>query len=367
MTDPDDRAAADTTVAGVARGLWGVEPAPAIPRYAEPGWQLSPHPIDRQCPTCAGRLHGLYRVAGDIGKPRLQAAVVCPRCPASFKLSDLALSQRAVLGELRPEVVARRLADDERLSRLAAEQRTRPAPAPPTRVRQAVVEDTSPTAVVDTGKVVRAAAVAPQQPEAEAPERSSAAPPASPARRTSTTVTAAKIRRILADAGHTAGRDSTQPVVQLAPAEAAVEHRLLYWCKTVDPQLVVPPLPEGTDTRVVFPDAAEFEGLRSRLCAAGIAFRAVPHWVEEEWITSVDLANGELAGLQVTPSLSGMAGLVAEPTKPLIEADARAARDAFALLWDLHEPVDLTAMPQPVPAEELVCRGTGCGFCRTRR
>jgi hypothetical protein len=132
MTDPDDRAVADTTVAGVARRLWGVEPSPAISRYAEPGWQLSPHLIDRRCPTCAGQVHGLYRVVGNIGKPRLQAAVVCPGCPASFKLSDLELSQRAVLGELRPEAVARRLADDERLTRLATEQRTRPAPAAPT-------------------------------------------------------------------------------------------------------------------------------------------------------------------------------------------------------------------------------------------
>ncbi|MFC3893094.1 DEAD/DEAH box helicase [Lentzea rhizosphaerae] len=369
MTDPDDRAAADTTVAGVARRLWGVEPAPAIPRYAEPGWQLSPHPVDRRCPTCAGQLHGLYRVAGHIGKPRLQAAVVCPRCPASFKLSDLALSQRAVLGELRPEAVARRLADDERLTRLAAEQRTRSAPAVPTPVPQAEtapagdrprrrvagVRNTAPPAV-DTSEVAATGPVAPRL-EADPSQPAATAVPASPpARRTSTTVTAAKIRRILADADSTAGRDSAQAVLPPAPADAAVEHRLLYWCKTVDPQLVLPPLPEGTDTRVVLPDAAEFDGLRGRLRAAGAAFRAVPHWVEEERITSVDLDTGQLSGLRVTPSLSGMAGLVAEQAKPLTEADARAARDAFALLWELHEPIDPAAVPQPVPAEQLVPR-----------
>ncbi|WP_285746488.1 DEAD/DEAH box helicase [Lentzea sp. NBRC 105346] len=124
----------------------------------------------------------------------------------------------------------------------------------------------------------------------------------------------------------------------------------------MDLQLVVPPLPVGADVRVVFPDAPEFEGLRSRLRDAGIPFRAVPHWVEEERITSVDLTHGALTPLQVTPSLSGMAGLVAEPTEPLTDAGARAARDAFALLWDLYEPIDPATVPQPVPAEELVPR-----------
>jgi helicase len=66
-------------------------------------------------------LHGLYRVAENVGKVRLQAAVMCPSCPASFKLSDLDLdlAQRAVLGELKPDAVARRLRDDQRLNRLA--------------------------------------------------------------------------------------------------------------------------------------------------------------------------------------------------------------------------------------------------------
>jgi hypothetical protein len=67
MTDPDDGAATDTTVAGVAHRLWGVRPSPAIPRYAERGWQLSPHTIDLRCPMCTGQLHGLYRVAGNVG------------------------------------------------------------------------------------------------------------------------------------------------------------------------------------------------------------------------------------------------------------------------------------------------------------
>ncbi|KOV82478.1 DEAD/DEAH box helicase [Nocardia sp. NRRL S-836] len=421
MTHADDRAGLDTSVAGVARRLWGVEPAPAIPRYAEPGWQLSPHPIDRRCPRCAGELHGLYRVAGNVGKPRLQAAVVCPLCPASFKLSDLQLAQRAVLGELRPEAVARRLADDERLSKLAAEQRVRPsAPAhrpepavdhpaaaattpvaprpsrverpqeeagpqhngkqaqtraqspevdaqpprlqgqPPQVEAQPLWPDTQPSALDDQPPHVAAqpprAEAQPAQAEGDTrqPETQPERDPATPPRRTSTIVTAAKIRRILADADATTARDDVP--VALPPAPVEPEHRLLFWCKTVDPELTVPRLPGGTDVRVVFPDENEFDELRERLGAAGVPFRAVPHWVEEEWITSVDAEDGSLAQLRVTPSLTGMAGLVAEPAAPLDGADARAARDAFELLWELHEPVDRTVAPQPVPAEELVPR-----------
>ncbi|MGZ3144395.1 DEAD/DEAH box helicase [Lentzea chajnantorensis] len=371
MTDADDRSGRDTSVAGVARRLWGVEPAPAIPRYAEPGWQPSPHPIDRPCPRCSGELHGLYRVAGNVGKPRLQAAVVCPGCPASFKLSDLHLAQRAVLGELRPEAVARRLADDERLSKLAVEQWTRPAPPEPRAAP--VVERPRPTekpaekpaeeptgkpAGKPTGKRAEPAPQPPAPPEPAAtepisPEPISPEPVAPPPRRTSTTVIAAKIRRILADAD--GAEERSHPVaVPLAPAEDVTEHRMLFWCKTVDPDLTVPRLPEGTDVRVVFPDADGFADLRARLSAAGVPFRAVPHWVEEEWISSVD--EDALGPLRVTPSLTGMAGMVAEPTAPLTDAGARAARDAFELLWDLHEPVDRATEPRPVPAADLVPR-----------
>ncbi|WP_261340694.1 DEAD/DEAH box helicase [Lentzea guizhouensis] len=194
------------------------------------------------------------------------------------------------------------------------------------------------------------------QPPRDAEPASPPPPHATTSRRTSTTVIAARIRRILADADGSTERDSPQTAVPLTPTDAPAEHRLLYWCKTVDPHLTVPPLPDGADVRVVFPDSAEFDDLRGKLTAAGVAFRAVPHWVEEEWITSVDPAYGTLAPLRVTPSLTGMAGMVAEPAKPLLDAQARAARDAFELLWDLHEPVDEAAAPQPVPAERLVPR-----------
>ncbi|GAA3853467.1 hypothetical protein GCM10022243_18870 [Saccharothrix violaceirubra] len=118
----------DTSVAGVVEARWGVRPEPAIARYAEPGWQLSPVPLDRSCPTCSGELHGLYRAHPDRGRQQLQAAVVCPTCPASFTLRELKLAQKSVLGDLRPAAVSRRLAEDALLAELAADRR-RDSPA----------------------------------------------------------------------------------------------------------------------------------------------------------------------------------------------------------------------------------------------
>ncbi|NUT48031.1 MAG: DEAD/DEAH box helicase, partial [Saccharothrix sp.] len=115
--------AVDTSVAGVVEARWGVRPEPAIARYAEPGWQLSPVPVDRRCPRCDGELHGLYRAHPDRGRQQLQAAVACPACPASFTLRELKLAQRSVLGDLRPEAVTRRLAEDAQLEALARSSR----------------------------------------------------------------------------------------------------------------------------------------------------------------------------------------------------------------------------------------------------
>ncbi|WP_033438783.1 DEAD/DEAH box helicase [Saccharothrix sp. NRRL B-16314] len=390
----------DTSVAGVAEARWGVRPEPAIARYAEPGWQVSPVPVDRRCPTCEGELHGLYRAHPDRGRQQLQAAVVCPACPASFTLRELKLSQRSVLGELRPDAVTRRLAEDAQLEALArntrpvrppaakppqrpdrspgqsrpqAEHRTldrprsadqSPGQEPPRQPRQDRPTDTRrprsdtapgaepgspdprPALPPERAGVETELGVAGVEAEARAPGMAGAAAEAGsvrPVRRVSTVAMAARIRSILAGSEVApATRDAGAPV--LPPALAALESRPVWWCKTVDPALEVPHLPPGVDARVVLPERAEFDGLRARLDRAGVPFRSVRHWLEQEEVTTS----------AASAWLSDVGGVVPERCEAVVGDGARAARLAFEVLWDLHEPVDPGDIPDPVPVTRFV-------------
>ncbi|MEU5692388.1 DEAD/DEAH box helicase [Actinosynnema sp. NPDC020468] len=307
----DDRPAVDTSVAGVVEARWGVRPEPAIARYAEPGWQLSPLPLDRRCPVCAGELHGLYRAHPDRGRHQLQAAVACPACPASFTLRELKLAQKAVLGDLKPEAVSRRLAEDAQLAALAVEAepvpRHVPEPAPPRR-------EAEPDA-------------APPQPEPEPPR---------PARRMSTVAMAARIRSVLA--GSEEAPTSRNAVPALPPGVTAPTVPV-WWVKTTDPGLEVPALPPGTDARVVLPAGPEFAGLRATLTDRGIPFRPIRHWLEQE-----SVRDGT-----ATAWLSEVGGVTPDRCEP-VPGDP--ARLAFEVLWDLHEPAP--DAPDPVPADHVV-------------
>ncbi|GAA2658937.1 MULTISPECIES: DEAD/DEAH box helicase [Actinosynnema] len=588
----------DTSVAGVVQARWGVRPEPAIARYAEPGWQLSPLPVEKSCPTCGGELHGLYRAHPSGGKQQLQAAVACPGCPATFTLRELKLAQRAVVGELKPEAVARRMAEDAQLASLALEVDERPvepveperprfvraadapelpgpwdvepanpwadepperepeprgfaprrtvepppepeypldlgypverpapreeppraAPTPEPKPRytrpsqragaeqdtpvarprtrrplkferksrlrpddfarpagdapaagstpaeradanpfaeaapagRASVEqafggqdpagqDSAEQARAERGHAEQAhagptpaeptpvnptpvdpvlaeqaptepgwggrtrpetALVEPSQREdveesaptplasdtAEPSARTSPADPArhpgpadparrpapvvpttrpepvepsphptpsgpvlgpqpAPARRTATAVVAARIRAILA----------TTPVPTAAAEEfPALPHHLLadagtvpvWWCKTTDPTLKPPPAPPGADLRVLLPAHPDFADLRTLLQSEGVPFRELPHWLEQETVTSLD------APLRATAHLSEVGGVVAEACEPVAEDAALAARLAFQVVWDLHEPPGPT--PPPAPTADLV-------------
>ncbi|MFE9748568.1 DEAD/DEAH box helicase [Saccharothrix saharensis] len=521
--------AVDTSVAGVVEARWGVRPEPAIARYAEPGWQLSPVPIDRRCPKCEGELHGLYRAHPDRGRQQLQAAVACPTCPATFTLRELKLAQRSVLGELRPDAVSRRLAEDAQLEALARNSHATP-PRPPTPPRTTPAADRDAGVGLDLppepgppGSVARG----PQRPGtgvgadserrgpagrggAKAPQRGSAdgtgadsarresagetgrgsgrsaeVRPAGPARggarradrrqdfeavagtpglvegtgrpgesgvgaeveadgagpvrgaaggtgavvgtgrggagdravdgtgrgragdsagdgagwggagdraadgtgrgeaggtsaadgaergeaggtstadgaerggagdsaavvrsgrRTSTVAMAARIRSILSGSEVApAARVAGVPV--LPPALAALESRPVWWCKTVDPAFEVPEVPTGMDVRVVLPDSSEFEAVRERLAAAGVPFRAVRHWLEQE----------EVSTTAATAWLSDVGGVVPERCESVVGEGARAARLAFEMVWDLHEPAGSgTTVPDPVPITRFV-------------
>ncbi|MFT7841021.1 DEAD/DEAH box helicase [Saccharothrix sp. BKS2] len=383
----------DTSVAGVVAARWGVRPEPAIARYAEPGWQLSPVPLDPPCPRCSGELHGLYRAHPHRGKHQLQAAVACPTCPATFTLRELKLSQRSVLGELRPEAVSRRMAEDAQLAALT--QRTPPTPEPatrlpitrpataqpaaaqPTTTRPATTQPTTtqPTTTQPptTGRAepepgptagkrrTRRSAPAPTPADTRTHPEPHPGPPRDPhpepapepplgpilgpapepvrtGRRVSTVAMAARIRSILngSEAAPTT-READLPT--LPPA---VGSRPVWWRKTVDPALDVPDVPPGVDARVVLPDRPEFDDLRARLDRAGVPYRPVRHWLEQEDVTADAAAAW----------LSEVGGVVPERCEPVSGEAARAARLAFEVLWDLHEPPG--EVPAPVPVERFV-------------
>ncbi|WNV86265.1 DEAD/DEAH box helicase [Umezawaea sp. Da 62-37] len=350
----------DTSVAGVAFARWGVRPEPAMARYAEPGWQLSPMPVERRCPRCQGQLHGLYRSHPHKGRQQLQAAVVCPACPASFTLRELQLSQRAVLGELRPESVAQRLREE---AQLAALERPEPVVVRRSVVRQAPPEPAAPVRPAPPARpaaparpVQRARPVEPvvePEPEVAVPEPEVAEPPAPPRRTVSTAVMAARIRSILTGSTAVAATPAASiPLLPMALRDSC-EHRLVWWRKTVDPRLDVPELPPGVDARVVLPEQPRFDGLRERLKQAEVPFRSVPHWIEEELVSSVG-PGGRLAPVTAGAWLSEVGGLVPDRCDQVVGDGALAAMLAFEVLWDLHEPVDPATVPDSTPADRLV-------------
>jgi superfamily II DNA or RNA helicase len=124
----------------------------------------------------------------------------------------------------------------------------------------------------------------------------------------------------------------------------------VWWCKTVDPGFEVPDVPNvpdvptNVDARVVLPALPAFDDTRERLRAAGVPFRAVWHWLEQE----------EVSTTTATAWLSDVGGVVPERCESVTGEGARAARLAFEMLWDLHEPVNPDDVPDPVPAARFV-------------
>ncbi|MBB5953640.1 superfamily II DNA/RNA helicase [Saccharothrix tamanrassetensis] len=333
----------DTSVAGVVEARWGVRPEPAIARYGEPGWQWSPIPVEKRCPRCDGELYGLYRSHPHRGKQQLQAAVVCVRCPASFTLRALQLSQRSVLGELRPEAVARRAAEDAQLAALAREtvpEVRRPAPVdepPETPPEPEPDQPEEPEPGEEPDRPVE-----PVRPEE--PARPEEGPAARPARRMSTTVMAARIRSILAGSEAVPSAPDDLPALPPALVDAAGAEPV-WWCKTTDPTLKPPA--GVTGGRVIMPDRPEFDGLRALLTQEGVPHRSIRHWLEQETVSSLN------DRLHATAWLSEVGGIVPERCEPVGDAKAMAARLAFDLLWDLHEPTPARA-PDPTPVDRLV-------------
>ncbi|GII60003.1 hypothetical protein Skr01_00880 [Sphaerisporangium krabiense] len=302
----DRGAPGDTTVAGVAQWMWGVRPSLAVARFALPGWRYL-RQTDLCCPTCDGALHGMTRAYQVEGARRAEFAVVCPACPATFTLQHLRISRRPVLGDL-------------------------PVDAP--------FED--PGAALAAGPAPGPAAAG--HDDAPAP------PPGSQ-------VAAIRAGRMLGLLPHlsphqgSGARDAkpSQEITEQPPAE----HRLLHWCKITNPRWTLPPLPPGTDVRVILPDGPEFGRLRTTLAAAGVPHRSVAYWAENEIVSTVG-ADGRAAPLSVITALTRPGADRLFWRSPVSGQPACNARDAFEKIWDTHEETVTDHRSELVPAADLV-------------
>jgi helicase len=119
-----------------------------------------------------------------------------------------------------------------------------------------------------------------------------------------------------------------------------------------DPGEALPAPEPGVDVRVLLPDDAAFDDARKSLAESGVPFRAVPYWLESEIVTSVTLA-GRLGPLAASARFSALAKGTGRYPAPRTGAAAAAARDAFELMWQVHD--ELPQMSgEGVPAAEHV-------------
>ena len=119
------------------------------------------------------------------------------------------------------------------------------------------------------------------------------------------------------------------------------------WLKVTKPDSDIPAAPPGTDIRVLLPVGDSFSVLRDKLTANGGQARQVEHLLEDEIV----MTRG---GRTTASAWECSLGRPAQREFASVSgAGARAARDAFNLLWDTHTPVD-EAVAVPVPAADVL-------------
>ncbi len=291
LTAPAPPPPPDTTVEGVVQQRWGVRLSTTARWFDQPGWFYEAE-SPRSCPACHQPLHALRKVYdGPNVQPGKKAghlvAVVCPACPAAYRLRDLDLRTYTQL-MTPPETPPHRKFDLD-------------CDVPPGELRIRTIRTHEVDAYLEALL---------NQPGA----------------------------RVIAHGG---------PPVD--PRE--VESRLLHWIKTTDPHTAVPRHAPEVDVRVLLPLAPEFTPLRTALDDAGIPWRQVRYWLEDEVVSSVG-DGGELALLRATTKLAPLGGQAA--TEDVRNGfAATAARDAFDLIWQAHADTRTTAWT-PVEAGTLV-------------
>jgi helicase len=124
------------------------------------------------------------------------------------------------------------------------------------------------------------------------------------------------------------------------------------WWKVVDPDEPLPLVPPGTDLRVLVPEDERFTVLAQKLDGIGGQVRRVRHLVEDESVTTApDGADRTrpVARSRVCRMIRPYRGAGIEVTG----AAAAAARDAFDIMWQDHDPAAVS-IPVAAPAETVV-------------
>jgi len=110
----------------------------------------------------------------------------------------------------------------------------------------------------------------------------------------------------------------------------------LYWLKTTDPDLCLPPFAAGTDVRVLVPEGPRFHRLRERLAAHGAQVRTVGYWLEQELITDIG-GDGDVGVLSTrTAEALPTAG---RWERAVLRRGLAAAtsKEAFETLWEAQD------------------------------
>jgi helicase len=126
----------------------------------------------------------------------------------------------------------------------------------------------------------------------------------------------------------------------------------IMWLKVTDPAAKLPLVSPDTDLRVLVPDAEEFATRGAEFRAAGARVRQVKYLLEDEVITA---SRGQQAVTSWACALNRP--YRATFTKATGHA-ARAARDAFDLMWQDAEPIATPRSAKPTesatPADILI-------------
>ena len=324
------------TVEQVAWARWRVRPAAAVDRFTEPGWSYLEQVV-WSCPRCGGQMHSLRKPYESAGETYRYVALVCPTCPASFTLPEV--GARRYDDVMKPAAAARAGPLSGRDGDAGAGARASMLTGNVRELVQAVGRRLRST-VASAGDDRRVVGPTRHEETGTVAGRRVAAALLGDACGAQLEPGSLSVRSIRA-----AGWPAAAAVSRVPPQ--VVSDRVLHWVKLTDPSWWRG-VPAGSDVRVLLPDSPDTVGLREQLDAAGVPFRAVRHWVEDEVVTT-----GRGLELSVKALPCALVDGFARDMPVLVGGSAAAARDAFEVIWQATAPLSAEP-PVHVPAGSLV-------------